>query len=253
MTRKRKTIKRTVVISDLQVPYHDSKAVRNVAKFIRKWRPDAVVTVGDEIDLPQLSRWERGLAGEFAGTLDADRRKTQEVLFDLGCTDMVRSNHTDRLYNSIKTRLPAFADLPELRFENWLGLSDLGIKFHRNPFPIAKGWIVLHGDEGQVSQKGGQTALGLAIRHGKSVVCGHTHRAGLSGLTMASGGVLGGILWGLEVGNLMNFKDAKYLKGGSGNWQQGFGLIYERKGQVTPVFVPVERDGSFTVEGKIYG
>jgi hypothetical protein len=253
MTRKRKTIKRTVVISDLQVPYHDPKAVHNVAKFIRKWRPDRVVTVGDEIDLPQLSRWERGLAGEFAGTLDADRRKTQEVLFDLGVTDMVRSNHTDRLYNSIKTRLPAFADLPELRFENWLGLPDLGIKFHRDPFPIAKGWIVLHGDEGSVSQKGGQTALGLAIRHGKSVVCGHTHRAGLSGLTMASGGVLGGILWGLEVGNLMNFKDAKYLKGGSGNWQQGFGLIYERKGQITPVFVPVERDGSFTVEGKIYG
>ena len=253
MTRKRKTIKRTVVISDLQVPYYDPKAVHNVAKFIRKWRPDRVVTVGDEIDLPQLSRWERGLAGEFAGTLDADRRKTQEVLFDLGVTDMVRSNHTDRLYNSIKTRLPAFADLPELRFENWLGLPDLGIKFHRDPFPVAKGWIVLHGDEGSVSQKGGQTALGLAIRHGKSVVCGHTHRAGLSGLTMASGGVLGGILWGLEVGNLMNFKDAKYLKGGSGNWQQGFGLIYERKGQVTPVFVPGERDGSFTVEGKIYG
>lgn len=253
MTRKKKKIKRTVVISDLQVPYHDPKAVRNVAKFIRKWRPDRVVTVGDEIDLPQLSRWERGLAGEFAGTLDADRRKTQEVLFDLGVTDMVRSNHTDRLYNSIKTRLPAFADLPELRFENWLGLPDLGIKFHRNPFPVAKGWIVLHGDEGSVSQKGGQTALGLAIRHGKSVICGHTHRAGLSGLTMASGGVLGGILWGLEVGNLMNFKDAEYLKGGSGNWQQGFGLIYERKGQVTPVFVPIERDGSFTVEGKIYG
>ncbi len=253
MTRKRKTIKRTVVISDLQVPYHDPKAVHNVAKFIRKWRPDRVVTVGDEIDLPQLSRWERGLAGEFAGTLDADRQKTQEVLFDLGVTDMVRSNHTDRLYNSIKTRLPAFADLPELRFENWLGLTDLGIKFHRNPFPVAKGWIVLHGDEGQVSQKGGQTALGLAIRHGKSVVCGHTHRAGLSGLTMASGGVLGGILWGFEVGNLMNFKNAKYLKGGSGNWQQGFGLLYERKGQVTPVFVPIERDGSFTVEGKIYG
>jgi hypothetical protein len=85
------------------------------------------------------------------------------------------------------------------------------------------------------------------------VVCGHTHRAGLSGLTQASGGVLGGILWGFEVGNLMNFKDAKYLKGGAGNWQQGFGLIYESRGKVTPVFVPIEKDGSFMVEGKVYG
>ena len=252
-TRKKKIIRRTVVISDLQVPYHDPKAVRNVAAFIKRWKPDRVATVGDEIDLPQLSRWERGLAGEFAGTLDRDRRITQEVLFDLRVTDMVRSNHTDRLYNSIKTRLPALAALPELQFENWLGLPDLGIKFWRDPMPLAKGWIILHGDEGQVSQKGGQTALGLALRHGKSVVCGHTHRAGLSGLTRASGGVLGGILWGLEVGNLMNFKDAKYLKGGAGNWQQGFGLIYESRGKVTPVFVPIEKDGSFMVEGKVYG
>jgi hypothetical protein len=71
---------------------------------------------------------------------------------------------------------------------------------------------------------------------------------------MASGGVFtGNTLWGLEVGNLMNFKEAKYLKGGSGNWQQGFGLIYEHKNRVTPVFVPIERDGSFVVEGKVYG
>ncbi len=252
-TRKKKTIRRTVVISDLQVPYHDSKAVRNVAAFIKRWKPDRVATVGDEIDLPQLSRWERGLAGEFAGTLDRDRRITQEVLYDLRVTDMVRSNHTDRLYTSIKTRLPALAALPELQFENWLGLPELGIKFHRDPMPIAKGWIVLHGDEGQVSQKGGQTALGLAIRHGKSVVCGHTHRGGLASVTASSGGKIGHTLFGLEVGNLMSFSSAKYLKGGSGNWQQGFGILYVKNKKVAPVFVPIEKDGSFIVEGKTYG
>ena len=36
------------------------------------------------------------------------------------------------MYNSIKTRMPAFAALPELRFENWLGLKDLGITSLRN-------------------------------------------------------------------------------------------------------------------------
>ena len=248
-----RTIKRTVVISDLQVPYHDPKAVKNVAAFIKRWKPDRVATVGDEIDLPQLSRWERGLAGEFAGTLDRDRRITQDVLFDLRVTDMVRSNHTDRLYNSIKTRLPALAALPELQFENWLGLRDLGIKFWRDPMPIAKGWIVLHGDEGQVSQKGGQTAMGLAERHGLSVISGHTHRAGLTHKTHSSGGKVIRTLWGFEVGNLMNFKDAGYLKAGSGNWTQGFGLLYEDKNGVQPVFVGIERDGSFVVEGRRYG
>ena len=98
MTRKRTKIKRTVVISDLQVPYHDPKAVKNVATFIKRWKPDRVVTVGDEIDLPQLSRWERGLAGEFAGTLDRDRNLTQQVLFDLQVSDMVRSNQIGRAH-----------------------------------------------------------------------------------------------------------------------------------------------------------
>ena len=247
------TIKRIVLVSDLQCPYHDEIAVRNLSRFIKRWKPHRVASVGDEIDLPQLSKWERGLAGEFAGTLDRDRKITQDVLWKLQITDIVRSNHSDRLYNSIKTRMPAFAALPELRFENWLGLKDLGITYWRDPMPIAPNWIVLHGDEGSVAQKGGLTALGLAIKHGKSVVCGHTHRGGLSGLTMASGGVLGHTLWGLEVGNLMSFKSARYLKGGSGNWQQGFGLLYVDERKVTPVFVPINRDGSFTVEGRTYG
>jgi hypothetical protein len=247
------TIKRIVLVSDLQCPYHDEIAVRNLSRFIKRWKPHRVASVGDEIDLPQLSKWERGLAGEFAGTLDRDRKITQDVLWKLKVTDIVRSNHSDRLYNSIKTRMPAFAALPELRFENWLGLKDLGITYWRDPMPIAPNWIVLHGDEGSVAQKGGLTALGLAIKHGKSVVCGHTHRGGLSGLTMASGGVLGQTLWGLEVGNLMSFKSARYLKGGSGNWQQGFGLLYVDERKVTPVFVPINRDGSFTVEGRTYG
>lgn len=246
------TIKRIVLVSDLQCPYHDEIAVRNLSRFIKRWKPHRVASVGDEIDLPQLSKWERGLAGEFAGTLDRDRKITQDVLWKLQVTDIVRSNHSDRMYNSIKTRMPAFAALPELRFENWLGLKDLGITYWRDPMPIAPNWIVLHGDEGSVAQKGGLTALGLAIKHGKSVVCGHTHRGGLSGLTMASGGVLGHTLWGLEVGNLMSFKSARYLKGGSGNWQQGFGLLYVDERKVTPVFVPINRDGSFTVEGRTY-
>ncbi len=134
-----------------------------------------------------------------------------------------------------------------------LGLPELGIKFWREPMPIAPNWIILHGDEGQVSQKGGQTALGLAIRHGKSVVCGHTHRGGLASVTASSGGKIGHTLFGLEVGNLMSFSSAKYLKGGSGNWQQGFGILYVKNKKVAPVFVPIEKDGSFIVEGKTYG
>ncbi len=245
-------MKKIVVISDLQVPYHDERAVRNVASFIKRFKPDQVITIGDEIDLPQISRWTEGTPGWFEQSLGADRDATVEILWDLQVTDMIRSNHTDRLYNVIMKKIPAFLALPELKFEKFMKLDELGIKFHRKPLEFAPDWIAIHGDEGSVKPTPGLTALDAARKHGKSVVCGHTHRAGQSAFTEASGGVLGRVLRGVEVGNLMQFSKAGYMKG-TGNWQQAFAVFYVDKKAVTNTIVHIEKDGSFVFEGKRYG
>ncbi len=236
----------------MQVPYHDERAVRNVASFIRRFKPDQVITIGDEIDLPQISRWTEGTPGWFEQSLGADRDATVEILWDLQVTDMIRSNHTDRLYNVIMKKIPAFLALPELKFEKFMKLDELGIKFHRKPLEFAPDWIAIHGDEGSVKPTPGLTALDAARKHGKSVVCGHTHRAGQSAFTEASGGVLGRVLRGVEVGNLMQFSKAGYMKG-TGNWQQAFAVFYVDKKTVTNTIVHIEKDGSFVFEGKRYG
>jgi hypothetical protein len=245
-------VKKIVVISDLQVPYHDERAVRNVASFIKRFKPDQVITIGDEIDLPQISRWTEGTPGWFEQSLGADRDATVQILWDLQVTDMIRSNHTDRLYNVIMKKIPAFLALPELKFEKFMKLDELGIKFHRKPLEFAPDWIAIHGDEGSVKPTPGLTALDAARKHGKSVVCGHTHRAGQSAFTEASGGVLGRVLRGVEVGNLMQFSKAGYMKG-TGNWQQAFAVFYVDKKAVTNTIVHIEKDGSFVFEGKRYG
>lgn len=245
-------MKKIVVISDLQVPYHDERAVRNVASFIKRFKPDQVITIGDEIDLPQISRWTEGTPGWFEQSLGADRDATVKILWDLQVTDMIRSNHTDRLYNVIMKKIPAFLALPELKFEKFMKLDELGIKFHRKPLEFAPDWIAIHGDEGSVKPTPGLTALDAARKHGKSVVCGHTHRAGQSAFTEASGGVLGRVLRGVEVGNLMQFSKAGYTKGVA-NWQQAFAVFYVDKKAVTNTIVHIEKDGSFVFEGKRYG
>jgi predicted phosphodiesterase len=245
-------MKKVVVVSDLQVPYHDPVAIRNVVAFIKRFKPDQVITIGDEIDLPQISRWTEGTPGWFEQTLGSDRDATVEILWDLQVTDMIRSNHTDRLYNVIMKKIPAFLALPELKFEKFMKLDELGIKFHRKPLEFAPDWIAIHGDEGSVKPTPGLTALEAARRHGKSVVCGHTHRAGQSAFTEASGGVLGRVLRGVEVGNLMDFKKAGYTKGVA-NWQQAFAVFYVDKKTVTNTIVHIEKDGSFVFEGKRYG
>jgi predicted phosphodiesterase len=248
---RKKKIKRIVVISDLQVPFHDKTATRNLAKFISKYKPDDVLCVGDELDFQTISRWSSG-CDEWSGTIGRDRAAAQEVLYDLQVTHIVRSNHTDRLYKSLASRLPGLIGLPELEYPNFMGFKELGIKFHTKPYEITKDWIMVHGDEQATKPHGGLTALEAAKRHGKSVVCGHTHRQGLSAFSTASGGVLTGTLTGFEVGHLMDEKQAYYTKG-TMNWQKGFGIIYVDKKRVQPVAIPVERDGSFIVEGKRYG
>jgi len=231
-------MKRIAVISDLQVPFHDERAVK-------------VLCVGDELDFQTVSRFSTG-RDEWSGTIGRDRDTCQRVLYELQITHIVRSNHTDRLYKSLSSRLPGLIGLPELEYENFMGLKNLGIKFHRKPYEITNDWIMVHGDEQSINQNAGLTALGAARRHGKSVVCGHTHRLGVSAFSEASGGVLGRVLRGLEVGHMMDEKQAFYTRG-SFNWQKGFGLLYvDRKG-VTPVAVPIDKQGSFVVEGKRYG
>ena len=238
-------------ISDLQVPYHDPKAVNAVLEFIHEHRDNlkGLLCVGDEFDCPQPSRWTRGLKGEFADTILKDLNKTHVVMAAFREAigpdkpfHVVRSNHGDRILKYVQSSAPALApfvkpggilDIPTL-----LRYDELGITYHRQPYEFEKGWLLAHGDEGGLRQIAGTTAAGLAQRWQKNVVCGHSHRAGL---VPTSYGVLGNqkTLWGLEVGNLMDLKKASYLlPAQAANWQQAFGLIHVtktgRKTVVTP-------------------
>jgi hypothetical protein len=249
-------MKRTVVVPDLQVPYHDPVAVKNVASYIKAVRPDSVVTLGDEIDLPQISRWTENTPGWYEQTLAADRDEAVEVLWSLvehsKEAHMIRSNHTDRLYNVIMKKIPAFLALPELRFEKFMKLDELGITYHKKPYAVARGIIAVHGDEQSVKPTPGLTALEAARRHGISVICGHTHRAGQSAFTEASGGRIGRILRGWEGGHLMDVRQAHYTKG-TMNWQQAFIVIEEIGTNVQVSLINLEKDGTFVVSGKRYG
>ena len=241
-----------VCLSDLQVPYHDRKAVSALSNFIKKYKPDEVVSVGDEMDMQTISKWSKGTDLEHEKSIARDRDETHRVLESLKIKHMIRSNHTDRLFNTIKMRAPGLAGLPELELKNFLKLDDLGITYHEKPYELAPNWLLLHGDEGNVQPTAGATALGLAKRAGMSVVCGHTHRAGLTHYTQSYFGGTPKTVWGLETGCLMDFKFAKYIRGGLFTWHKGFGVLYVDGNKVTPQLVPVNMDGSFVFDKKVW-
>lgn len=245
-------MKSIIIVSDMQIPFHDTKAVANLIAFVKEFKPDDVVTIGDEIDFNTLSRFAEGTPEAYEQTLGADRDTAVQVLKDLQVTHMVRSNHSDRMYTQIMRKIPSFLSLPELRFERFMRLDELGIKFHRKPFAIAPNWLAVHGDQTPIKSQGGLSALEAARRYGRNVISGHTHRMGRSSFTEAYGGKQGRVLHGVEVGNLMCLAKAGYMKGYA-NWQTGFAVMYVDGNHVSVDLIYMEKDASFIVAGKRYG
>ena len=246
------------ILPDLQVPYHDSKMVAATQQFVGDFGFDQILCVGDEADSPEPSRWNKGTAGEYAGTLQKGLDLTHKVMkgYREAAGDvpfhLMRSNHGDRIQHYVRRYAPALDSLRSLEYETLLGYADLGITYHKNVYRFASGWALAHGDEGNLIRTAGGTALSLAKRTGLSIVCGHTHRLGIQHEHTSVGGNVTGRLFGFEVGNLMDLKKASYLKSGSANWQAGFGILYaDKKGNITPVPVPIINK-SFTVEGVTY-
>lgn len=242
----------------MQIPYQNKRAVAAVLDFISDFQPDMLLNVGDDIDSPEPSRWTKGMAGEYAGTLQKSIDQTIAVheAFSTALTPctpyhVMRSNHGDRVQTYVRRYAPALASLKSLQLEVLLGYESLGIKFHRQLFEFTPGWVLAHGDEGGLVQTPGGTALSLAKRVGKSVVCGHTHKAGIQHESRGFNGKIN-TLYGLEVGHLMDLSKAHYLKTGAANWQSAFAVLHIDQGRAYPHLVLVQPNGSFVYDGRKY-
>ncbi|AEJ92060.1 metallophosphoesterase [Mycobacterium tuberculosis] len=251
--------KRIVVISDTQIPFEDRKSVKALTQFIGDYQPDQLIHIGDLMDYPTPARWSKGTAEEFAKRMREHNEKGKRFLGDIrkvydGPFGVHEGNHDLRPREYLTKYAPALAEYEGFfNFENLLDFDGFGIELLPEFYKVAPGWITTHGHRGQISisRIAGNTALNAARKFGTSVVMGHTHRLGIGSHTEGYGGEMKRILTGFEVGNLMNQKLAQYLKGGTGNWQQGFGLLTVENSHVKAEPVPVHK-GRFTVDGRVW-
>lgn len=249
------TTKRIWIVSDIQAPYEDRRALKAVIRAIGECQPDEVIQVGDLVDLPQPSRWNKGTAGEFEGSVFADceyvKRKFLEPLREVydGPVGIHEGNHDERARVYLSKYAPALAESGAFDIETLLDFDGFGVSLLPEFNEVAPGWITTHGHRGGISLSriAGNTALNAAKKFGKSVAMGHTHRLGIGSFTNGYGGNATTVT-GMEVGNLMNMKLAQYLKGATANWQQGIGMLHVDGRIVRPEVVPIQ-NGRFTVEG----
>lgn len=238
------------LIADLQAPYHDPNYVKAVANYCKAVKPDEVGQIGDLIDLPQPSRWNANTRGMYAQTLKRDIEATKRILDLIPFNWVKKGNHDERAEKAIERHVPWLSGYEPILMENMLGLTERGIRLERKPFRVAPGWIAAHGDEGSLSSIAGRTAFSLAKKWDANVVIGHCHRAGIVSEQVGFNGRFRQIT-GMEVGHGMALKHATYVKSGTPNWRQAFGVLWVDGNKTYPELVFVE-SGRFVIGGKAY-
>ncbi|WP_431911619.1 metallophosphoesterase [Nonomuraea jabiensis] len=251
-----------MVISDTQLPFEDRRALKNVIAFIGEYQPDAVYQIGDLMDYPTPSRWSKGTRSEFEQLViehsEYGKKNFLEPLravYD-GPLGILEGNHDERPRVYLAQYAPALAEFSEtFHFSKLLDFERYEVDLVKPFFKVGPDTVLIHGHEIKgMSQIAGTSAFNHAMKAGVNVVMGHTHRLGVRRHTSQYIGGKATRRWGFEVGNLMDSKKTQYLgAGGVANWQSGFGILYVGKYDVSPYAIDVWPEGSFVVEGQMYG
>jgi hypothetical protein len=241
-------VSRIVIGGECQIPYHSEPMWKAFLRFVAGYAPDQVIIIGDFLDAPAPARWNRGTAAEYAGDLqgevDTGKRKLRELReVHSGYIGFHEGNHEHRINIYAMTKAPAFAGLSCLTVPSLLDFEGFDIELRKPIHSIGKGtgWVSSHGDLGSLSKYSGGTALALARRLGRSVVCGHTHRLGI--INESSGAYASTTLTGMESGHMMSVGKAAYIKHGAPNWQAGWATLDVLGSRVHPELIRVSPSG----------
>lgn len=69
-------------VGDLQIPYHDKRAVDLFFKVMKAWKPDAIDVVGDIDDQLEYSSFSDGTTDEFFNQVKAQQKANEKALAD---------------------------------------------------------------------------------------------------------------------------------------------------------------------------
>lgn len=250
----------TLIIPDIQYPYHDHVLLKKILDVVRDRQPDQIVQIGDGIDFPTVSQWSKGTAGEYADTLqehiDGYRSDVLVPLRESAPQADVlwlEGNHDLRVKDFVRKYAAPLTNLRVLDMKSLFGLQDLGIRYERGPVRIATNTLAIHGHE-----SGGYCASASAWdakfskRYGsdKSFVFGHTHQPFL--LTRAFG-YDGRVSprFTMNAGSIMDPVQATYVKDGAVSWVPSFAFLEDDGKRVWPELVTMV-DRLFYFKGERY-
>ena len=221
-----------LVISDLHIPYHHQDAFDFLKALKKKYKPDMIVNIGDELDHHAISMHEHNPDLMSAGDeLKNSRVYIQELEKIFPKMTLVHSNHSSLVYRrALKYGLPKDYLKSYNEFlgvgNGWQWVDDLTITLSDG-----SRCFFTHGISADV--------LKVAAQYGMNTVQGHFH-------TKFSIGYFSNpeaLIWGMQVGCLINQKSMAfdYAKNFKSRFIVGCGMIINGQPKLMPMVL--DKDG----------
>ena len=221
-----------LVISDLHIPYHHQNAFEFLKALKKKYKPDLIVNIGDELDHHAISMHEHNPDLMSAGD---ELKQSKEYVRDLEKIfprmTLVHSNHSSLVYRrALKYGLPKDYLKSYNEFlgvgDGWKWVDDLTVTLSDG-----SRCFFTHGISADV--------LKVAAQYGMNSVQGHFH-------TKFSIGYFSNpdaLIWGMQVGCLINQKSMAfdYAKNFKSRFIVGCGMIIDGQPKLMPMVL--DKDG----------
>ena len=260
---------RIVVLPDIHAPAHNKRLMWAVKKFLAKYRPHILISIGDLADIFALSRHPKGLRvpTNAQAEFEVTRRLWDELVEVSGCvwSFVILGNHEDRVYRFLQEMAPQLGGIvdPKSRepfsFHAQMGYTakdNITFLYGTEERGGYEGGLLLNNDLGLhhgiiVRPKAGASPLADMDRWMWSIVHGHTHRMGMVAreLSEPNEEYVTGMLRGFELGMLVDPDHSymAYAKQMFPNWHPGFGVFNVHNGVLHQQPVPIK---PVTVDGK---
>jgi predicted phosphodiesterase len=171
---------KTLVMSDIHIPYHDETALNVALSYGDKYKPDTILLNGDCIDFFAVSRWEknpeeRNLAKEIQSFRQfiihlRNRYKKSRIIMKMG-------NHEDRWANYLWSKAPELCGCDFVSLEAIFDLNKYGVETVKSKQKIkfGKHLTAIHGHEIPNGSTPVNFARTLQTKLGVCTIAGHRH------------------------------------------------------------------------------
>lgn len=217
------TGKKTLVIGDLHVPYHDRNALMLALEHGYKIGVDAVLILGDFIDFYAASKWETDpRKRDLWKEIETGREvlKTIRSGFPKAKIYTKMGNHDERYERWLWVKAPELLSVPDFQYAKFMHFEQHRVELIASRRILKIGGLhLIHGHEfGRMFSDPVNPARGIYNRGKAHCLCAHWHRTSHHSETAMDGKTIG--CW--SIGSLCD-PHPEYMP--VNKWNFGHGLV----------------------------